>query len=81
VEEALHILKEFGGSATTVTIGPPQTRKRLDDALTVGADREAILCDQAFAGADTLTTVCRNETADGATTVQVPSNFEITIHS
>ena len=58
VEEALRIREEFGGSVTIVTMGPPQARKSLEEALSMGADRGAILCDQAFAGADTLSTAC-----------------------
>jgi len=56
VEEALRIRDEFGGSVTVLTMGPPQARKSIDEALAMGADRGAILCDQAFAGADTLST-------------------------
>lgn len=58
LEEALRIREKFGGTVTAVTMGPPQARKSLDDALAMGADRGALLCDQAFAGADTLATAC-----------------------
>jgi len=37
-------------------MGPPSARKSIDEALAMGADRGALLCDQAFAGADTLST-------------------------
>lgn len=56
LEEALRIREKFGGSITAVTMAPPQARKSLDDALAMGADRGVLLCDQAFAGADTLAT-------------------------
>jgi electron transfer flavoprotein beta subunit len=56
VEEALRIRDEFGGSVTVLTMGPPQARKSIDEALAMGADRGAVLCDHAFAGADTLST-------------------------
>lgn len=56
VEEALRIKEEFGGSVTVLTMGPPQARKSIDEALAMGADRGALLCDQVFAGADTLST-------------------------
>lgn len=56
VEEALRIREEFGGSVTVLSMGPPQARKSIDEALAMGADRGALLCDQAFAGADTLST-------------------------
>ena len=39
-----------------MTMGPPQARKCLEDALAMGADRGVLLCDMAFAGADTLAT-------------------------
>ena len=58
LEEALRIREKFGGSVTAVTMGPLQARKSLDDALAMGADRGALLCDQTFAGADTLATAC-----------------------
>jgi len=58
VEEALRIREEFGGTVTVMTMGPPQARKSIEDALAMGADRGAILCDPAFAGADTLASSC-----------------------
>jgi electron transfer flavoprotein beta subunit len=58
LEEALRIKESFGGTVTVITMGPPQARKSIEDALAMGADRGAILCDQAFAGADTLSTAC-----------------------
>jgi electron transfer flavoprotein beta subunit len=58
LEEALRIRERLGGSVTAVTMGPPQARKSLDDALAMGADRGVLLCDQTFAGADTLATAC-----------------------
>jgi electron transfer flavoprotein beta subunit len=56
VEEGLRIRDELGGSVTVLTMGPPLARKSIDEALAMGADRGAVLCDQAFAGADTLST-------------------------
>jgi len=58
LEEALRIREKFGGAVTAITMGPLQARKSLDDALSMGADRGALLCDQMFAGADTLATAC-----------------------
>ena len=58
LEEAICIREKCGGSITALTMGPPQARKSLDDALAMGADRGVLLCDQAFAGADTLATAC-----------------------
>jgi electron transfer flavoprotein beta subunit len=56
LEEALRIREHLGGSVTALTMGPPQARKCLEDALAMGADRGVLLCDTAFAGADTLAT-------------------------
>jgi electron transfer flavoprotein beta subunit len=56
VEEALRIREAFGGTVTVMTMGPPQARKCLEDALAMGADRGVLLCDMTFAGADTLAT-------------------------
>lgn len=58
MEEALRIREQWGGTVTVVTMGPPQARQSIEDALAMGADRGAILCDQVFAGADTLATSC-----------------------
>ncbi|MFB3924562.1 MAG: electron transfer flavoprotein subunit beta/FixA family protein [Syntrophales bacterium] len=58
LEEALRIKDETGAFVTVITMGPPQARKSLEEALATGADRGVILCDQAFAGADTLSTAC-----------------------
>lgn len=54
VEEALRIRDVFGGTVTVMTMGPPQARSVIEDALAMGADRGALLCDPVFAGADTL---------------------------
>jgi electron transfer flavoprotein beta subunit len=56
LEEALRIREALGGSVSVLTMGPPQARKCLEDALAMGADRGVLLCDMAFAGADTLAT-------------------------
>ena len=56
LEEALRIKEQCGGSVTVLTMGPPQARKCLEEALATGADRGVLLCDPSFAGADTLAT-------------------------
>ncbi|MEA1936048.1 MAG: electron transfer flavoprotein subunit beta/FixA family protein [Thermodesulfobacteriota bacterium] len=56
IEEALRKKEEFGGTVTVLTMGPPQAKKSIEDALAMGADKGVILCDMAFAGADTLST-------------------------
>jgi electron transfer flavoprotein alpha subunit len=50
-------LKNIHGAETTVvTMGPPQARGALVDALAMGMDHAVHLEDRAFAGADTLAT-------------------------
>jgi len=56
LEEALRIREKYGGSVTVLTMGPPQARKCLEEALATGADEGVLLCDPSFAGADTLAT-------------------------
>lgn len=56
LEEALRIKEKLGGVVSVITMGPHQARKAIEDALAMGADRGAILCDPLFAGSDTLAT-------------------------
>ncbi|MDO8691082.1 MAG: electron transfer flavoprotein subunit beta/FixA family protein, partial [Dehalococcoidia bacterium] len=58
IEEALRLREALGGRVTAITMGPPQAGAVLEDALIMGADRAVLLCDPAFAGADTLATSC-----------------------
>jgi electron transfer flavoprotein beta subunit len=57
IEEALNI-KETRDDVvvTALTLGPPQARSALREALAMGVDRAILLSDSAFAGADTLAT-------------------------
>jgi electron transfer flavoprotein alpha/beta subunit len=56
LEEALLLREEHGGNIVAITMGPPQAEEALRDALAMGADEAILLCDRAFAGADTLAT-------------------------
>lgn len=56
VEAALCLREEHGGNVVVLSMGPPQAEEALRDALAVGADEAILLCDRAFAGADTLAT-------------------------
>jgi len=56
IEEALRIRERFSGRVIILTMGPPQARRALEEALAMEADAAVHLCDQAFAGADTLAT-------------------------
>jgi electron transfer flavoprotein alpha subunit len=53
---AVELKNRHGAETTVVTMGPPQARDALVDALATGMDRAAHLEDRAFAGADTLAT-------------------------
>ncbi len=56
LEEALRTRERLGGTVTVVTMGPPQARDVLRDAIAMGADDAVLLSDRRFAGADTLAT-------------------------
>ena len=53
---AVELKKIHGAETTVVTMGPPQARNALVDALAMGMDHAVHLEDRAFAGADTLAT-------------------------
>ncbi len=53
---AVELKNKHGGEATVVTMGPPQARQALVDALAMGMDHAVHLEDRAFAGSDTLAT-------------------------
>ena len=56
LEEALRTREQHGGTVTVVSMGPPQARDVLRDAVAMGADDAVLLSDKRFAGADTLAT-------------------------
>ena len=56
LEEALKIREQFSGKVTAISMGPPQAKEALQEALAMGIDDAVLLCDRAFAGADTLAT-------------------------
>lgn len=56
IEEALLIREKYEGEVHVISMGPPQAIEVLRNALAMGADRTYLLCDKAFAGADTLAT-------------------------
>lgn len=53
---AVELKNRHGAECTVVTMGPPQARQALVDALAMGMDRAVHLEDRAFAGSDTLAT-------------------------
>lgn len=56
VSLAMELKARHGAETVVVTMGPPQARDALVDALAMGMDRAVHLEDRAFAGADTLAT-------------------------
>ena len=56
LEQAVRIREQYGGRVSAVSMGPPQARAVLREALAQGADQAFLLSDRAFAGADTLAT-------------------------
>jgi electron transfer flavoprotein beta subunit len=56
IEAALQLRDRFPGKVTVLTMGPPQSREALEEALAMGADEGVLLCDRAFAGADAYAT-------------------------
>ncbi len=56
LEAALTIKDEVGGKVTIISMGPPQAKEALREALCMGADEAILITDRAFAGADTLAT-------------------------
>ena len=56
VSLAAELKAKHGGETTVLTMGPPQARDALMDALAMGMDKAVHLTDRAFAGSDTLAT-------------------------
>ena len=56
IAQAVELKARFGAETVVVTMGPPQAREALTDALGMGLDRAVHLQDRAFAGSDTLAT-------------------------
>ncbi|AAK80656.1 electron transfer flavoprotein beta subunit [Clostridium acetobutylicum] len=56
LEEALVLKDNYGAHVTVISMGPPQAKNALVEALAMGADEAVLLTDRAFGGADTLAT-------------------------
>ncbi len=56
LEEGVRIKERCGGAVKVVSMGPPQAEESLREAISLGADDAVLLCDSAFAGADTFAT-------------------------
>ena len=56
LEAALQLKDNYGAHVTVISMGPPQAKNALREALCMGADEAVLLTDRAFGGADTLAT-------------------------
>ncbi len=56
IETALALTERFGGSVDTSTLGPPQAKAVIEEAVCMGARGGTVLTDRKFAGADVLAT-------------------------
>lgn len=56
IETALSLAERFGGTVDCVTMGPPQAKAIIDEAVCMGVRRGTVLSDRKFAGADVLAT-------------------------
>jgi len=56
VEAAIRLKEAHGGRITALSMGPKNAQKAVREALAMGCDEGVLLCDRAFAGADTLAT-------------------------
>ena len=56
LETAFRVRDEKGGSVTVITMGPPQAKVALQEAINMGADDACLLTDRKFAGADVWAT-------------------------
>ncbi|MCD6474627.1 MAG: electron transfer flavoprotein subunit beta/FixA family protein [Anaerolineaceae bacterium] len=56
VETALDLRESMGGKVTVITMGPPNAKFALREALAMGCDDAILLSSRAFAGADTWAT-------------------------
>jgi len=56
LQAALHVKKQYGGTVTVVSMGPPPAMEILLEAIEHGADRGYLLSDRRLAASDTLAT-------------------------
>lgn len=56
IETALSLAERFSGTVNCVTMGPPQAKAIIDEAICMGVQGGTVLSDRKFAGADVLAT-------------------------
>lgn len=56
LETGLQLKDSYGGKVTVISMGPPQAKAILREALSLGADEAYLVTDRAFGGSDTYAT-------------------------
>ena len=56
IETALSLTERFGGTVDAITMGPPQAKAVIEEAVCMGVSGGTVLTDRKFAGADVLAT-------------------------
>ena len=56
LETALSLKEKFGGRVECITMGPPQAKAIINEAVCMGVECGTVLTDRKFAGADVLAT-------------------------
>ena len=56
IETALSLAERYGGTVDSITMGPPQAKAVILEAVCMGAQGGTVLTDRKFAGADVLAT-------------------------
>ena len=56
LELGLSLVERYGGVLKTITMGPPQAKEAVLEAICMGADGGTVITDRKFAGADVLAT-------------------------
>ena len=56
LESALQLKDKYGASVSVLSMGPPQAKEILREALSMGADEVFLISDRKFGGSDTWAT-------------------------
>lgn len=56
IEMAISLCEKYGGNVDVITMGPPQAKEIINEAICMGASGGTVLSDRRFAGADVLAT-------------------------
>jgi electron transfer flavoprotein beta subunit len=56
IEEGIQLKETHGGKTTVITMGPPQAKEALKEAVAMGCDDAVLISDRTFSGADTWAT-------------------------